>query len=314
MEDLDKAVKEAGKLSATTKETYKQSIAELKRMFQKGRPLSDIVGDYWHTIAALKRNYKNKDAHKLKGMCSVVLSLFKYNPEYKGKHMKAYTAWVKAQKEANEPLRKRVEANQPTARQAKAYVTLDEIKKKREEQEEGSQERLLLGMYSEIPPRRRDYHHVALIGVDEEEPSEGNYIKREADGSMKLVMSDYTKTSKKYGRHVQKLPGNLVRDIEESYEKNPRSHLFVSTKTGEPYKSGKTYAEWANAALKRMFSKPTTLTTLRHSYINAIDQANTTTGDLKMISTAMGHSLEMQSEYRFLMKGKERRCVCETVN
>jgi hypothetical protein len=152
-----------------------------------------------------------------------------------------------------------------------------------------------------------------LIGEGEAEPSEGNYLKRETDGSMKLVMSDYTKTSKKYGRHMQKLPASLVRDLEKSYEMKPRTHLFVSMKTGEPYKSAETYAEWANGVLKRLFSKPTTLTTLRHSYINAIDQANTTTGDLKMISTAMGHSLEMQSEYRFLMKGKERRCVCETV-
>jgi hypothetical protein len=177
----------------------------------------------------------------------------------------------------------------------------------------GSMERLLISMYTLIPPRRVDYHSVPLVRNGSPEPS-GNFIKVGSDG-LTLVMTEY-KTSKRYGRQEEVLPEALVEQISASLEQNPREHLFV-TPNNKPYSSAKTFVTWANGVLKGVFKKNLSLTLIRHSYLTSLDFSGMTTGDQVRLGRLMGHSVLMQNAYKFVFEDKKtgkpivKKCVCE---
>lgn len=107
--------------------------------------------------------------------------------------------------------------------------TLDEIKKKiLAAPHEQHFERMLLGLYTLIPPCRLDYKMAQIHATDPgKNPAEGNHIIIGGDRP-RVVLNTY-KTSKLYGQIENDIPIELLEIIVQSLRETPRDMLFVSS-------------------------------------------------------------------------------------
>jgi hypothetical protein len=191
-------------------------------------------------------------------------------------------------------------------------VPLHEIVEARNKLPLGSFPRLLLAVYTEIPPVRRDLHDTPVFVAPGDADLQkrhastgGNYIVIDRENS-RLVLQEY-KTAKVYGENVIPLTAPLMREITQSFQRYPRRHLFVSTKDFvTPYGNERTFGQWANATLHKIFGKPLTLTMLRHVYVTALDFNSLTKRDRMTIASNMGHGLSRQEEYRFVFRDPQQ--------
>ena len=74
------------------------------------------------------------------------------------------------------------------------------------------------------------------------------------------------------------------------------SYLFTNS-IGGPYDRSQ-YSGYSVRMLERLFGKPVTLTTLRHSYTSSLDY-NRPIRELNEIAHSMGHSVGVQHMYRW---------------
>lgn len=234
--------------------------------------------------------------HTADKICSCFLAVFNYNQDLKEKYKHIYDKWIDEVQIFKDQIDKKYEKNRPTTRQEQSYVDYDTVVKTIDKLIPGSQERLLLAMYTLIPPVRNDYH---LLKIYKRNPNydKGNYIVLNKSNSL-IILNEF-KTDKTYDKIKIKVPKRLHREIELSFQNNSRDFLFVSTTNNTPYKSANTFNKWCNRTLEKIFNKPLTLTDLRHIFISRRDlKLEEQSGeDRKKISQIMGHSLEQQQRY-----------------
>ena len=202
--------------------------------------------------------------------------------------------WKKVQMENSEPLREHYGTKEPTERQKDKHIAWPTLEAKRLTLPQGSQERLLLTLYTCMEPVRADYYATALIkeGEDTEEP---NYIV--LSDPPRLILTDF-KTKKRYHTLENQFPPVVAEELKSSLEKHPRSYLFV-TETNAPY-TRKLFSNWACRALTRILGQPMTLTALRHLYITEKISEALPLEEMKEIAKKMGHSREMQRDYQWM--------------
>ena len=241
---------------------------------------------------------KNKlSMHAKDGYVTSLKSLFLQTPGMKQKHPELYMKWDEIHKLVRQPINEKYQSNKPTARQEEAYVSFKELEKKRDSLKKGSIGRLLLSMYTLIPPVRSDYDKIAIYKSEKEVTDDiDNYLIW--NKNKYLVIRKY-KTSKTYKDIKIDLPKKLVSEIRASLKDKPRDYLFIQ-KNGEPYDKPNTFNRWANRTLKKIFDKKNiSLSTLRHIFITRRDLKLEEKSGLerKEISDVMGHSLATQQNY-----------------
>lgn len=178
-------------------------------------------------------------------------------------------------------------------------VKWNDLIKKRDKLPLGSYERLLLAMYTLIPPVRADYFEVRINPPQTFiKMKKTNYLEI-SDKAGLLVIRDF-KTEGKYKeiRHV--LKDDLLKEILASLDFEPRNYLFVMpSNISRPFdRNG--FSKWANRILQDLFSVPITLTSLRHIFISTLDFSKMRVLDMEHIAHNMGHSIAMQKEYQWL--------------
>jgi integrase len=192
-------------------------------------------------------------------------------------------AWKMVRNKYAKMVRDDYDSNEPSEKQRAAFVEWPEVLRIRETLPD--KDKLLLSMYTAIPPARVDYYAVELLDEEPKNPDKGNYIV--VPDSL-LVLNDY-KTAKSLGQLRTDLPEYIMQQIPAE-----QKYLFEGKK-GQPYKK-RSYNQWANARLRHIFGgKPVSLTSLRHWY--ATSEKGGTLADLKRNARAMGHSLETHLEY-----------------
>jgi hypothetical protein len=179
-------------------------------------------------------------------------------------------------------------------------VTVDQLAAARDALPSGSIERLLLGMYTLVPPARADYNACRIYPSSAAAAGDqGNHVvlPRDARQPASIVLTEY-KTQRNYGRVTTEVPPELRREMEASLSAWPRAYLF-SQKNGEAF-TPSAFSTWANRALRRVFGRPVTLTILRHAFVSALDFNRLTYGQLRAVSRAMMHSLDTQKRYHWV--------------
>ena len=199
------------------------------------------------------------------------------------------TKWVELQKKNQEPIRERIDSQEPTEGHKKNAITWDQVLEAREKHPDN----LLLAFYSYLPPVRADYNKVYLLKPGDPIPKGENYILM--DKTYRLVLQEF-KTAKIYESIEHNLPEPLKKLLDKSLKSDPRSYLFVSPATGQP-QSADQFAKWAGINLSKLLEKKTNLTAFRHAYVQTIDY-NQSYKDLKSITNAMGHSVERSILYK----------------
>lgn len=311
-------------LGDATKSTYKSRLQVIQNdiwlncksvnnKVGKGRCLHYIL---MHPEAFLEKldEYANKtggrlDKEKLSmhakdGYVTALKSLFQEAPGLKQKYPEIFMKWDEIHKEVRQPINAKYQSNKPTERQEEAYVSFDELERKRDSLDIGSDGRLLLSLYTLVPPLRSDYNLVAIYKNDKD-IKYNNYLI--LNKNPYLVITKY-KTAKTYKDIKIDLPKKLVKEIKESLKLKPREFIFVQ-KNGKPYEKSNTFNRWANRTLKSLFDKKNiSLSTLRHIYITRRDLKLEEKSGLERnkIAHMMGHSVGTQQNYLWHTYEKEK--------
>jgi hypothetical protein len=233
---------------------------------------------------------------------SALMALFKYNQEFMENNYDLYKTWVSIHDKIKKPIQNKYKTNEPTDRQQKGYVEYDKIIETRNMLEEGSPERLLLFIYTAIPPARSDYNNMRIYTKKPAKVTEDmeNFMVLDPTVSKNryIVLQDY-KTANTYGNLQIDIPKDLYVEIKNSLKQNPRDYLFVMSDGKTPYEKPKSFNTWANRTLKTIINKDFSLTMLRHIYITRRDlEIERMSGtEQEKIAKLMGHSIEQQRKY-----------------
>jgi|688.fasta_scaffold05342_2 hypothetical protein len=293
---------EKAELSDTSKKMYSRSIDKwLSAMPPKLRKIEILLSTPDKSYELLKQSLTADTPETRHVYLSSVMAIFRHCPDiYKNipDIERNKNRWEQLVKSNSQPIIERRMENKPTVMQEKkggSRLLFNDICQKRLELEKGSIERLLISMYVLISPVRSDYHSTQIVypGDNINYP---NYLLIDG-GSSRLVIADF-KTSKIYGQIMhEKLPKELHDEIILSLQKQPREFLFVNARN-QPF-TRDTFSKWSSRILEKLFGVVTTLTTIRHLYISSLDFNKMSTKQLEQISKQMGHSLAMQSQYRW---------------
>lgn len=265
-----------------------------------------------HSLTLLEKYLKQKDIDSpmeknkaysktnLHSYISSVLAVFKHAPKYVNDIPQMFVyhrIWLGILQDNEKDILIRRGKNKPTVLQEAREghkLTLQDLVNKYNDVCIDIMSKLLLAMYTIIPPVRADYYSTQII-KEGEIPETDNYIILKRD-SAELVIRKY-KTSRKHGeiRHPI-LPQELYTVILKSLEQYPRKYLFE--KNGKPY-TPNGFCKWTSATLEKLFSVELTLTMIRHIYISSLDLAKMTVEEKKKIGKLMGHTIGIQAEYEW---------------
>jgi len=305
---LVRGVVETAFLKEGTKAQYLASLAKAAEVYggPRGRParyaaiLSDPVGFADRLVDYGAR--RGLGDHSLDALMAAVMSLWNYNQDLRERHAATYREWQEQKRRVFAPIAQKYRSNEPTDRQREAYVSFERLCEVRDALPDGSDARLLLHMYTDLPPVRGDYYCTRIYDTPPRETDEcGNYLvlPRGPRGRATVVLQEY-KTSKRYNRIELPVPDATAAQIRASLAARPRDHLFVSPRTGAGFAQRGSFGRWANHLLRHVTGNPrVTLTTLRHVYISRRDLAlHMQSGvEQERVARAMGHSVGMQRGY-----------------
>lgn len=232
-------------------------------------------------------------------------AIFRHTPGMIQKESSMYKRWLELHRNMREPINTQYLSNEPTPRQKEAYVSYDELVRVRDELTLGSDDRLLLAIYTMIPPARNDYYNLRIYRnvSDINRDEDGNYMVLAGSGESYIILQKY-KTAKIYKALKIMLPDNLIAEIEASLKKYPRNHLFVEKYkgVGGPYQNSGSFNKWANNQLKSLFDKKNiTIGTLRHIYISHADLEGKSGLEKNKLARDMGHSIATQNKYNWFI-------------
>jgi len=277
-------------LSPATKNSYIERIRQLERLFEK--PIHLIIKEA--PIKKLRTTYPMDTTYKM--YLTVILSLFRHAPHLKEEFAKQHAQWVNAFTEADKAIEERYKTNAPTEKQTNGYVPYQEIIQKRDTLRKGSNERLILAMYTYIKPLRADFNQIRLYKTLPKN-HEPNYIHMKKTGCT-LFLNEY-KTAKTHGTYEKELPKELCQEINDSLEINPRDYLFETT-DHKPFDKTNSFNKYVNRTLQRIFNKPLTISLIRHAFIATLDFNTLTIKEKEEIAKEMCHTLRLQDQYRLI--------------
>jgi hypothetical protein len=237
---------------------------------------------------------------------SAVVAYLKHTDKGKQQTQQIKSQWDTIQKNNWEERRQQALNNEPTQNQIIVAQTLkwQDVLKARDEQKTGSLEKLLLALYTYIPPVRADYFDVKINKSEDKETKDNQLVLNQNSGT--LIIRDF-KTKNKYNEIRHQLPQALYDEIQASLKSKPRPYIFVMpTNQTKPYDRG-AFSKWANKILTEVFKAPMTLTSLRHLFVSTLDFNKTKARDLEQIGNAMGHSISMQKGYQWLSSEQQQQ-------
>lgn len=291
-------------LSTISKRQYLQRLKMMMQHLQK-----DIFWILKHPKEGIAWIRSYAEAHtSQKSFVNAVLAVFKHCPDLKTQEKASFDQWYAAFSEVDAKIEERYKSNEPSERQREGYVAFPEIVKKRDALEPGSNDRLLLSMYTHLPPLRADFNRVRIYTNEpkkgdsegEDDDREDNYIV--LGGRPRLVLHEFK--TKRHREHYEKdLPKPLLEEIRASLKRSPREWLFRS-RDGKPY-SANSYTKWANGVLARLFGRPLTISLIRHSFINTLDFNTLTVHEKEQIAKDMSHTVATQDRYRLIFRDKQ---------
>ena len=245
-----------------------------------------------------KQSYSKTNMHSY---ISAVVAIFKYAPEYIKDIPQIFVyhrIWLGIVTDNQKDIVDRREQNKPTELQelrGGSKLKLQDLLKKRDEEGLDIMSKLLLSMYTMIPPVRLDYYATQIVKKGET-PKTENYIVL-GDGFAELVIGKY-KTARKHGDIIHpRLPDELYRIIIQSLTEFPREYLLQTN--GKPYSSNVGFSKWSSSVLTKLFGVELNLTMVRHIYISSKDLGKMTVQERKELGKQMGHTIEVQAMYEW---------------
>jgi hypothetical protein len=282
-------------LSDSSKALFNTNIGRWLRAFppEKERTLGWLVRHPKKAMKCLRQTDTVKNTPK-NHHCFLSAVVAYVRHEVKDNDM--IMTWVKIRNENAAPIREEADSGEPTKLQKGKEMPWADILKVRDALPL-SATKLLLAMYTYIPPIRADLFACRLYEETPDEVGEDNYIVLD-EKNPRLVLQDY-KTKKTYGTIQIPLPKPLYEMIRQCIKEGicgGNYYLFTDT-SDLPYdRHG--FSRQTGRMLTRAFGKPMTLTAIRHNFSSSIDN-NLPVRKLKLISDSMAHSVGQQKLYKW---------------
>lgn len=305
-------------LSQSSLDTYTGRMMTMIDLMKFRSPMQILK----NPVAVLKKlkSIYGVDSSTMGNLVTAVLAVFRRNERLRCGLGEAFDTWRKAHKALKDNEKDRYKQNEPTAAQAKNYVSFAEIEQKLKDLEQDPKtftdakqhmQFLLLHVLNGLTPKRADLGYVRILtesdlmelnGPDEvlDRVQKANYILLRPGSQPRLIMNAF-KTSKTYSRIEEDLPPRLTKALLVSLKLFPRNFLFISPKTWKPYIKSNSYAQFVRRTFQELFDgRSAGVTMARHAYINErIDFNKLSIAEREAIAKQMGHSIGMQSIYKW---------------
>jgi hypothetical protein len=265
-------------------ETLSPSQRSCIKKLREDTATDDLSADPTKTFAAMDKRYSVSSTRQ------AITALRKLYPENK--------AFIDEMKKRG-PVYKGIDKSQnPTEKQAAAYIDWDALIAWRDGagKELPIIDRLLVGLYTYVPPQRVDYTPMRIVARLPKKLDDGiNYLVM-AKKSARFVFHAY-KTADKYGDRAIHVPAELFKLIAEYLGERRSGYLFQDAGIA-----------WTEARLgvnirrifQKAFNKDFGVNNLRHSYATKINEGMPTLASLEEAATAMGHSVIVHQTYRHI--------------
>jgi len=174
------------------------------------------------------------------------------------------------------------------------------MSKKKLEDDGITQDNILIGIYTLIPPSRLDFHNLLIVKNSFlVEDQKQNYIRINSKTKMKIILQDY-KTSKTHGTIEIPVPLKLAKMIYEYLSPmTERKYLFEKSGNGnKPFASPETFAKYLKDVFKQLTDHNVSVDLLRHSYITNFRKGDKSLSKKEKVAKQMGNSVAVQEEYR----------------
>lgn len=296
------AVDRAAFISQGTKDTYRHALtmlmADLTAAKRTSPPPSfqTALFEPEKTGAFIRGYYKS--LHTQKTVVTALLAVLKYSG-LKKENRKLFSRWYEIFKPIMRQLKQRERDHVASDRQKAAILPWSKVLAARDRLKPGSDDHVLLSMYTSIPPRRQlDYYRVFLYTDPNDKPDRTETHMHLAHPKGAYLLVTRFKTDKFYRPFYTKLPPDLLDTVQKSLASKPRAYLFVGA-NGEPFHSSNTFAKYTNHALKRIFDSPhMSVNILRHASATFINnKPDVTFGERERHAYQMGHSINKQISY-----------------
>jgi integrase len=265
---------------------------KLLKTFIKETTLYDAIANPEDTYAKIA----DKTLSARAKMVSTILAVIKYNVEAFENVTSIQSTWREYKAHINAELAKQKEDGLLTQREAQSFMAWSEILRMAS-QVTDTWDKLLVSMYTLIPPARNDYCALAITYDEAILPKTGNYMIVRGDSSIEMVLRHY-KTCKTYGVYKKLLPPCLVDIITTSLHQHPRPWLFPNRRHYDMPMTKNNMINWMKKRFLHIFNKAVTINTLRHSFITSINFNASTPAQLLGYAKDMHHSYTEQLFYR----------------
>lgn len=285
-------------LAESSRTLFGKKLAQYIGFLPKGKTIDFIIDNPEQASKILQNETSIAQTSANRHMFySAVVAYLKHTDQGKKRAEPLKKRWEAIQKENWEERRQQSVNNEPSKNQIIVAQTLTwaDIIKKRDELKPGM-EKLLLSMYTYIPPVRADYFDVEINPKNQETRSNFLVLNKTPP---ELVIRDF-KTATKYKEIRHTLPPELYKLIQLSLKEKPRDHLFVMPSNVKRPFDRAAFSKWANKILQSLFNVQINLTSLRHLFISTLDFNKTRATDLEKIGNSMGHSIAMQKGYQWI--------------
>lgn len=290
-------------LAPSTLNLYNKKLQQFISFMPKGKQSVDFIVDNPGLSLPILLDEKsithtNTNLHMF---FSAVVAYIQHTDKGRSRSERIKRKWLEIQKNNWETYRQidLGELSEKDKTVARAVKWAD-LEKARDRLPLGSYERLLLAMYTYLPPLRADFYEVHINPSQHFIKSKkANYLQIDQDNATLVIRDFKTASTYKTIRHV--IPqGKLLNELHASFTEDPRKYLFVmKSDVSRPYdRNG--FSKWANSVLQGIFNVPITLTSLRHIFISTLDFSKMRILDMEKIAHLMGHSLAMQKQYQWL--------------
>jgi hypothetical protein len=294
-----KCIDRAAFISEGTKKSYMFVLRMFQNDVEKWTRKHPTLNDVVYNPETYKGMIAKYDSlHTQKSIVTAVLSVLKHTG-IKRKNKKLFSRWYEIFKPITRQLREHERNHVASERQRSAIISWDDILRVRDNLTYGSDEHLLLSMYTIVPPRRQlDYYQIRVYSDPAEKPDRAQTHVHLAGAKGPYILVTRFKTDKFYRPFYNKLPDELVKIIKQNLDNNPREYLFVGAKN-RPFTTANGFTKYSNNILKRLFNnKYMTVNILRHASATYINQKpDVTFGERERHAYQMGHSINKQLSY-----------------
>jgi len=283
-------------LSDSTKQLYTRKFEMLLHMFDND---ISILSTPWKVYYKLREKYTNW--YTINGFIAPVHNILTKMPEIARQlPQKRIDDWMKISKYSKERCHMLKINNQ---NRKNITVTHSDILERLKTLE--GKDKLLVAMYTYIPPGRCEYCDLLITRTQSEyESSKGNnLVYLPESGECFIEVSNY-KTAKSYGTVRYPLPVKLVDIIKQNVKDSDR-YLFTA-QDGEPY-TRSAFSEIVRTKLTRIFGEPLSINSLRHIYVMGHVELGMDPKKRVEIATKMGHSTDTQVRYLYVDKKNDNK-------